>query len=207
MKKTQEKWVRFDDLYELSNLGRVKSHAFGRERILKVASTGTGYMGVSLHTNGTNHLIHRLIAKAFIPNPENKPCVNHKNGNKSDNRVENLEWMTYSENEKHSYRVLGKKPNLNGKGKFGIKSASAKPVAMINEDGEILKVFGGTSEADRALNNGKITHKVSAVCRGIYIRTRGIRFKFIDRSTYYDLKDYTYKATSRPAPQVLSLGF
>jgi hypothetical protein len=67
-----------------------------------------GYRTVGI--NKKMYSVHRLVAKQFIPNPDNKPFVNHKNGIKSDNRVENLEWVTRSENLIHSYRKLGVKP-------------------------------------------------------------------------------------------------
>lgn len=66
---------------------------------------------ISVWDNGEQYLEHRRLAKLFIPNPENKPCVNHKDGNRSNNDISNLEWVTYSENHKHAYRVLGRKVN------------------------------------------------------------------------------------------------
>jgi hypothetical protein len=69
-----------------------------------------GYQHISLHTKSI--LYHRAIASVFIPNPDNKKEINHKNGIKTDNRIENLEWVTRSENIKHSFDVLKKKSNL-----------------------------------------------------------------------------------------------
>ena len=73
---------------------------------------GQSYLRVTLskHSKTKRFQVHRLVAKAFIPNPENKPCVNHIDGNPSNNNVNNLEWCTYSENELHSYKVLQKQP-------------------------------------------------------------------------------------------------
>lgn len=101
----------YEEYYEVSNLGRVKQiksrSATRAGRILKGVRYATGYLVVGLCANSKqkNCSIHRLVAMAFLPNPENKPCVNHINGVKTDNRVENLEWATYQENNQHAYRT------------------------------------------------------------------------------------------------------
>ena len=78
-------------------------------RVLKLsAPKRTGYLLVQLGTNADTHLVHRLVAQTFIPNPDRKPCVNHKDGNRKNNATRNLEWVTYAENERYSYEVLGK---------------------------------------------------------------------------------------------------
>ena len=108
-----EKWKEipgYDGDYQVSNLGRIRSFKKwndGRKsRILKPSTNSYGYHFVMLSKNGkqTPKTIHRLIAKAFIPNPKNKRTINHKNGDKADNKIENLEWATYSENHKHAFK-------------------------------------------------------------------------------------------------------
>lgn len=83
--------------YSISNLGSVRNDKTGR--ILKTYTKPSGYMQVQLGRKTIPQYIHRLVAKAFIPNNDNKPQVNHKNGIKCDNKVENLEWVTASEND------------------------------------------------------------------------------------------------------------
>ena len=107
MKEIYKDIEGFEGLYQVSNLGRVKSLNYnhtGKEGVLTPALNSYGYCKVSLWKNGKMRVksIHRLVADAFIDNPNNLPCVNHINGVKTDNSVENLEWCTYKENNAHA---------------------------------------------------------------------------------------------------------
>ena len=97
----------YSGLYQVSNLGRIKSfmNQYGHgERIIKGEITKTGYIQVSL--NHKRFKIHRLVATAFIPNPESLPQINHKNEIKTDNRVENLEWCTAKYNSNYGTKNI-----------------------------------------------------------------------------------------------------
>lgn len=94
--------------YSVSDCGEIRNDRTGAQ--VNTYRHPEGYRIASLPDKGTRKIffVHRLVASAFIPNPENKPTVNHIDGDKTNNRVANLEWATFSENALHSYRVLGK---------------------------------------------------------------------------------------------------
>jgi hypothetical protein len=122
-----EIWKKIKDFdnYEVSSYGRVKRNecnivysnnlvAKYKLKYLKLEKFKRGQRGcyerVTLCKNNktSRFMVHRLVAQCFIPNPHNKKCVNHMDGNAGNNRLDNLEWCTHSENERHSYDVLGK---------------------------------------------------------------------------------------------------
>lgn len=138
----------FGGLYTVTSCGKVKRGG----KLLKGGLGTNGYRGVSLCYQGKpkRREVHRLVAIAFIPNPDSKREVNHKNGDKLDNRVENLEWATSKENKIHSINVLGKKNPGTYRGKFGSEHNRSKSFEMISPDGEIIK-FGSGLEAGRKI--------------------------------------------------------
>jgi hypothetical protein len=163
-------------LYEVSTLGRFRridgevltSNGQIRRykaKIIKPRKTTTGYwfVGPSINGKHKNMLMHSKVAKAFIPNPENKREVNHKNGDKLDNRVENLEWVTPKENAVHARTVLGTCP----------EAVNRKPVYCFNNGQTYISV----SEAAKKLNLSQGT--LAAVCRGVWPHTKKLRFKYI----------------------------
>jgi len=96
---------RFENLYEVSSLGRVKSLKFNREKILKPGVNSRGYLVVtlSIYKNPKSITVHRLVLEQFLPSIDKTLEINHKNGNKLDNRLENLEWVTSKENSRHAW--------------------------------------------------------------------------------------------------------
>lgn len=179
-----EEWrdvVGFEGLYRVSNKGRVKSlerlvkHPTlpnGRlvpEIIMKHKDNGRGYRVLDLNKDGKRYCckVHRLVAIAFIPNPENKPEVNHEDSDKTNNWDTNLTWVTPSENSCHAYKNDNKpRPNLN------------KRVAQLDKDGNTIAEFESAKAGALAVG-GYRSDDVARVTRGERKSFKGFGWKYL----------------------------
>ena len=166
-----------NDNYQVSNLGNVRSrhnkytHKIDYYKPLNPYKTKKGYLSVKIKEHRTSRPVHRLVAQAFIPNLENKPQVNHINGIKTDNRVENLEWCTNQENCIHAIK--------NGLWELKLNKRR-KPVLQYDKDYTFIKKWKSIEEAQNTL---KIEH-IWEVCNGMRKTAGGYKWEFAnDRNT------------------------
>lgn len=150
----------YEGLYQVSNKGKVKSLKYrgsNNECVLKNRKTTKGYLQVALWKNQKHKefQVHRIVAKAFIPNPDKLPQVNHKDENKTNNSVENLEWCTNEYNHNYGTRNLRASRGLNGEG--------SKQVYQFTIEGKLLNIWPSTMECGRS---GYCQTSVSNCCIG-----------------------------------------
>lgn len=153
----------YEGKYQVSNLGRV--YSLKRRKMLKQLLAPNGYLRVRLYDRdpkGDIQLVHRLVAACFVLNPDYKPQVNHINGDKTDNRADNLEWVTQSENQRHRFSILRK------------RNTGGKPV-ICTDTGE---KFQTATAAAAALNLHRSA--VTRCCLGKRKHTQNLHFEFTE---------------------------
>ena len=172
----------YENLYQSSTFGRARSVdrwvkdtngslRFCKGKILKPCINGRGYFQVALYKNGKKkiHLVHRLIAEAFLPNPDNLPCVNHRDECKTNNNVENLEFCTYEYNNTYGTRIerIAEK-NTNGK--------QCKPILQYTLDGQFVREWASATQAER--EGGFSSECICRCCKGKQKTHKGFIFKY-----------------------------
>lgn len=159
--------VKGYDSYQVSNYGRVRRLSKGVYKI-KGQNTGTwGYFVTNI--DGTPKLVHRLIAEAFIPNPDNKLEVNHINGDKLDNLPSNLEWVTFSENKIHAIQT-----GLNDYTKNKMKK-----VAQYSLEGDFIREYESINQVAKCFGKEGQHSNVRKVCEGKRKTFQGYIFKYV----------------------------
>lgn len=194
----REKWKdikKYEGKYQVSNLGNVRSLNYHREnkiKRLKKSNDKAGYLVVGLCKNGKirTYKVHRLVAEAFIFNPDNLPQINHKDENKNNNSVFNLEWCTSKYNNNYGNRTDKAKEKLKGrtfseehkkklsdsrKGKFkSSENPNSKKAYCIEKD----KIYNSTREASEDINCCQSF--ISLVCSGKRENAKGYHFSYIE---------------------------
>ena len=184
----------YEGVLQVSNLGRVLRLSrkvtrrtkwggimefMSKPHFVKVSNIGKGYYNISIQYDNKkqeNLLLHRAVASAFIENPQNKPCINHIDGDKSNNALVNLEWVTHKENTTHRFNVLNQK----GSRYLKLNSGYVRKINQYSMDGEYIKTYPSLSEACFVMsgkrNNGNIKAVLSGRCHHAY----GYIWKYAD---------------------------
>lgn len=176
--KNNELWKsvnNYNGIYEVSNLGNIRNAHTGR--ILKTSHSVGGYEQVVLCKNGktTTHYVHRLVATAFIDNPNNLPCVNHKDENTGNNVLENLEWISYKDNANYGTK--------NERISNARKDVYTRPVMAIDKDGKFA-IYASLKSASVETGVGK--QNIYNCLKGYYKNAGGLRWLYADYSKKVD---------------------
>ena len=159
----------YEGLYKVSNIGRVKSLKYGKERILKGSKDSNGYLQVSLYKEGKmkTYRVHRLVAEVFLENPENLPEVNHLSEDKTDNSLENLEWCTSQYNCNYGTRNKRMAEKL------------SKPVIAIDKITGLIVEFPSALEAER--QTGIYQTNITQCCKGKHKSCGGFYWMYVQK--------------------------
>lgn len=168
----------YEGLYKVSNLGNIKSLNYnktGVECILKPNKDVKGYLYINLYKNGKRktYKVHRLVATAFLQNPDNLPSINHKNECKNDNRLENLEWCDSKYNSNYGTRTKRIIEARNKNCSYGAE----KPIVQLSKDGIKINTYKSIMEASRqtGINRGNI----GSCCKGKLKNCGGYIWKYL----------------------------
>lgn len=166
-----ENWriVQEYDHYEVNEIGQIRHIKRKKNLSLRVNPNGYAYVNFNINGHRKNFAVHRIVAQAFLPNPNNYSEVNHKDYNKLNNNVNNLEWVSGSQNKKHMFL---KEEN---------KKVRGKMVEQYSLKGEYIKTFSSISDAAKEI--GCAVSAISNCCSGRNKTSMGYYWKFCEGST------------------------
>lgn len=173
-----EIWKSLDFLgypdYEVSNFGNIKSLKQGREKLLKFLKGSNEYSNVRLCKNNKtkSFTIHKLVALAFIPNPENLPIINHKDENKQNNHVSNLEWCSHKYNNRYNNAHIKKGEKRKGRPNYKRR----KPILQYTKDNIFIREWESALVASRELNLN--SNSIGHCCRNTIKTSGGYIWKY-----------------------------